>query len=96
MAIRNWLKRWVIWMWLIARDLPEMGDQAAFMYNIWLALTSVMLIIAVVGPFMVQDIALLLISVPVALLVYFLVGLMVYFSNPNTNANVPWHKNGAW
>ena len=94
--IGNWLTRWPVWLYLLARDLPDMAEYAAMKFALLCSLGTTALLLPLVGCLVVESHYIKLVSLGVGALVYLAIGLLAFFTSPNTNAPVHWSQNGPW
>ncbi len=95
METRRFLKRWMIWLYLVMLDLAEVGENEAPQYTLCCALAILTLVASVLVPFMVDDARYLLLSIPVGFLLYLLLGLLLEFSSPKRSVTTPWQQSVA-
>ncbi len=95
--VRNWFGRWMRWLYLVAKDLPEMAEGAAMMGCLWCTFGSVALVSPPLAFLAVEAYGLPLILASLAGFgVYLAVGLIAFFHSPLTNIPIHWTKNGGW
>lgn len=91
----NWLTRWPVWLYLVARESPEMAEYAAMKSALLCSLGTTALLLPLIGCFVVESYY-AMIGIAVGILLYLVIGLFAFFTSPITNAPIHWSRNGGW
>lgn len=94
--IGNWLTRWPVWLYLVARDVPDMAEYAAMKFALLCSLGTTALLLPLIFCVVIESTSVMLTALGCGILAYLAIGLLAFFTSPNTNAPVHWSQNGPW
>jgi uncharacterized membrane protein HdeD (DUF308 family) len=97
MHTAKWLLRLPFWLLLILREMGDMGEDATNDYVLFLTLGTTCFAAMAIGTVTFERLGTALapwLIVPGA--IYLLLGIVLFFRHPLTNASIHWTRNGAW
>lgn len=93
--VGDWLVRWSCWLYLVARESPDLAPDAAIKSALFCSLGTTALILPLLGCLVTPPYYALL-GIVIGVFAYLAIGLVAFFTSPITNAPIHWTKNGAW